>query len=75
MSLIKIYKEIRKIGLKNWIFFVIYLKRDEFSPKLYLNYYLPERCKTPQDFHEGMERYNNAIKRAHKIEAELSEIR
>ena len=27
-------KEIKKVGLKDWLWFVVWLKRDEFSPKL-----------------------------------------
>lgn len=30
----KIYKEIKLIGLFNWIWFVLYLKRNEFSVRL-----------------------------------------
>ena len=30
----KILKEIKVVGLFNWIWFVFYLNRDEFSPKL-----------------------------------------
>ncbi len=27
-------KEIKKVGLKDWLWFVVWLKRDEFSQKL-----------------------------------------
>jgi len=31
--------EIQKIGLKKWIWFVLYLERDEFHEKLNIEYY------------------------------------
>lgn len=39
----KFIKEIKKVGLKNWLWFVVILHRDEFSPLLsafaYKSYY------------------------------------
>jgi len=37
------FKEINAIGIKDWIWFVIYLKRDEFSPKLEIDHYYPDK--------------------------------
>ena len=34
--------EIRLVGLLDWLWFVVYLKRDEFSHKLSLNKYYPD---------------------------------
>ena len=36
----KWFKEIKAVGLKDWLWFVLYLKRDEFSPKLDMKYHL-----------------------------------
>jgi hypothetical protein len=35
----KWYKEINLIGIKDWLWFVIYLRRNEFSPKLNMFYF------------------------------------
>lgn len=75
MNPVRIYREIRKVGIKDWIYFVIILKRDEFSPKLYLNHYLSGREKTSKDFDNKMKKYGDVMSRVHKIEMELSEIR
>ena len=42
----KYLKEIKEVGLKNWLWFVVILRRDEFSPLLsaftYRSYYSAE---------------------------------
>lgn len=35
----KIYREIKLVGLLDWMWFVIYLKRDELSDKLSIDNY------------------------------------
>lgn len=55
-------KEVKSIGLKDWLWFVVYLRRDEFSRKLDLNRYYPD-----------MDRLNRDRKRAHDIDGKLNE--
>ena len=67
MNPYKIYKEIRAVGFKDWWWFVITLKGDEFNPKLNLiNYW--DGCKID---------YKKLAKdrdKAHKIDNVLSDI-
>lgn len=59
----KIFKEIIKVGLFNWIWFVIYLKRNEFSNKLNIhNFKNPYDCVKARD-------------KAHNIDNLLSQIK
>lgn len=44
-KLVKTVKEIQAIGIKDWIWFVFYLNRDEFSNKLSLVRYYPDRMQ------------------------------
>lgn len=39
------YREIRAVGLIDWLWFVVWLKRDEFSHKLDLSRYYPDLDK------------------------------
>lgn len=32
-------REIRKVGLRDWLWFVVWLRRNEFSPKLGIERY------------------------------------
>jgi len=34
--------EIRAVGLRDWLWFVVWLRRDEFSPRLRLMRYYPD---------------------------------
>ena len=60
----KVFKEIRKIGIKNWIWFVLYLKRDEFSYKLGVDWYYPDNLTQLLPDRD----------RAHELNTQLSEI-
>jgi len=66
--MIKIFKEIKAVGLPNWIWFVVYLKRDEFSENLRLSKYA---------FKSKNWNYKLAKDRklAHEIEEKLSKIK
>ena len=30
----KFFREIRKVGLRDWLWFVVFMRRDEFHPRL-----------------------------------------
>ncbi len=49
-------KEIKKIGFQDWLWFVVYLERDEFSSKL-----------DPEYYDNDIEAYNYDQKRVCKI--------
>lgn len=57
-------REIRKVGLKNWVWFSYSLKRNEFSPKLNIINYWDGRKIDYQKLNEDR-------KRAHQISMEL----
>ena len=44
-----IIQEIKAVGFIDWWWFVVYLKRDEFSNKLDLNRYYPNLVKLNKD--------------------------
>lgn len=53
-------REIRKVGLRDWLWFVVWLRRDEFSRKLDLDrYYL------------DLERLFRDRNRAHRLDMEI----
>lgn len=45
----KIFKEIFKIGLIDWCWFVLYLKRDKYNKKLSITRYYPKLKKYYRD--------------------------
>ena len=53
-------REIRKVGLRDWLWFVVWIRRDEFSRKLDLNRYYPD-----------MERLVRDRNRAHRLDMEI----
>lgn len=57
------FKEVQAVGLTDWFWFVIWLKRDEFSYKLDLYRYYPDLDRLVRD-----------RKRAHRIDAALNSI-
>ena len=65
----KIIREIWKVGLVDWLWFVIYLGRNEFSHRLCLLRYV----KSPGDS-DGLTRLIRDRDRAHRIDLELSNI-
>ena len=75
----KFITEIKKIGLIDWVWFVIYLKRNEFSPKLSLgNIYIKnsnhgflKKDGTHQKWFAKLIKNRN---RAHKIDDILEKI-
>ena len=65
-----IYKEIRAVGIKDWLWFVIYLRRNEFSPKLSLGIYWKKY---------GSTNYTNNILKdrelSHEIDIKLEDVK
>lgn len=57
----KWWKEIKKVGFYDWCWFVVYLRRDEFSKKLNYKKYYPD-----------IERLCRDRDRAHRIDDELN---
>lgn len=53
-------KEIRLVGLRDWLWFVFWLKRDEFSHKLGVFRYYPNMIKLARD-----------RKRSHEIDIKI----
>lgn len=58
------FKEISTVGICDWFWFVLYLRRNEFSPKLDLFRYYPDK----------MNKLVVDRNRAHKIDMEFSAI-
>jgi len=52
--------EIRKVGLLDWLWFVVWLRRNEFSQKLDLNRYYPDITRLVRDRN-----------RAHRLDMEI----
>ncbi len=61
-NLKKYHGEIKLLGIRDWVWFVIILKRNEFSHKLDLNKYYPD-----------LKRLNRDRARAHNIDHLLSD--
>lgn len=61
-NLKKCHSEINLLGISDWVWFVIILKRNEFSHKLDLNKYYPD-----------LKRLNRDRARAHNIDHLLSD--
>jgi len=57
-------REIRAVGILNWLWFVVYLKRDDCSPKLDIMRYYP-----------NMDRLNRDRRMAHDIDNSLNSLR
>lgn len=57
-------QEIRKVGIVDWVWFVIWLRRDEFSEKLDIFKYYPDMEKLMRD-----------RDRAHRIDSELENVK
>ena len=53
-------REIRKVGLRDWLWFVVWIRRDEFSRKLDLNRYYPDMKRLVRDRN-----------RAHRLDMEI----
>lgn len=60
------YREIRRVGLRDWLWFVVGLRRDEFHPKL-------NRVHFPMD-RAGSLLCMRARDRAHNIDLALTEL-
>lgn len=59
----KWFREIRKVGVIDWLWFVVYLKRNEFSVKLDMWEYYPD-----------LQSLTKARMRAHNIDMALQDI-
>lgn len=71
MTLWKWYKEIKAVGWKDWRWFVIYLKRDEFSPKLSVENYWRGYDLHHLIFHD----LRIAKEKAHRISITLEDVK
>ena len=76
----KWFREIKLIGIKDWLWFVVYLKRNKFSPRIGLcTYYLNEKnFKYNKETGEKYFCVNDLIRkreRAHDIDAKLSKLK
>ena len=60
----KFFREIRKVGLRDWLWFVVFIRRDEFHPRL-------NRINYPRG-REGSIRCVRDRDRAHRIDEALS---
>ena len=56
-------KEIKKVGFRDWVWFVVYLRRDESSDKLDIGNYYPAHGWEQKLLHDRS--------RAHHIEFEI----
>lgn len=75
--LVKCCAEIRKVGIRDWLWFVVYLKRNEFSHKLGIDYmsnkYVNDLPFGPKfDWCRFSQEVIDARDRAHRIDMELS---
>jgi len=62
----KIFKEIKKVGIRDWFWFVVIMKRNEFGNKLSVwRYY------TMYGMHDGMVLLRRDRARAHRIDMQL----
>lgn len=66
------FKEIRKVGLRDWLWFVVLLRRNEFHRRLDLSvaYY---RCSTLEEQSEYLKQLSLARRRAHRVDMALSD--
>lgn len=62
----KWWREIQTVGLKDWWWFVVYLKRNEFSRKLSLS---DDLCHQ-----DGWRKLQRERQRAHEIDMKLEDI-
>lgn len=61
-------REIKAVGIRDWLWFVVYLRRNEFSHKLTLNKYLKNYVGLQHlDLYEQRQR-------AHRIDEILSDL-
>jgi len=60
----EVFREIKLVGFVDWVWFVFYLKRDEFSNKLDLNRYYPNLEKLIIDRN-----------RAHAVDSAISKMK
>ena len=56
-------REVKTVGILNWLWFVVYLKRDDCSPKLDIMRYYPD-----------MDSLNRDRRLAHNIDCALSDL-
>jgi hypothetical protein len=67
---VKWFKEIKAVGLFNWLWFVVYLRRDEFSQKLGLIKYANR-----YGLHDGLMKMTVDRELAHQIDMKLADIK
>ena len=62
--------EIKEVGFSDWIWFVYWIKRDEFHPRLYLGNYFYHKDLPSAQSHCASDR-----RRAHLIDMKLTDMK
>lgn len=70
--MIRQIREIKAVGLIDWLWFVVWLERDEFDVSLYSTHFIGESLK---DRKVRMAKLVLARKRAHEISMKLEEVK
>lgn len=70
--MIRRLREIKAVGLRNWLWFVVWLERDEFDTSLYSNHFVAE---SPRDKKIRIDKLVKDRQRAHEISIKLDEVR
>ena len=67
----RLLRELRAVGIRDWVWFVLYLRRNEFSSKLNIIYWIDKGVDLPKVLHK----VTQVRARAHKIDMKLKDIK
>jgi hypothetical protein len=70
---LKIFKEIKAVGFKDWLWFVFILKRNEFSSKLKIN--VSRIIENPILIDVELKKVAKLRNKAHKIDLKLGDLK
>jgi len=70
--MIRRIREIKAVGIKDWLWFVVWLERDEFDSSLYSNPFVAE---SHRDRKLRIDKLVKDRERAHRISMKLEEVR
>lgn len=70
--MIRRIREIKAVGLRNWLWFVVWLERDEFDTSLYSTPFVAE---SHRDKKIRIDKLVRDRQRAHEISIKLDEVR
>lgn len=70
--MIRRIREIKAVGLRNWLWFVVWLERDEFDTSLYSTHSVVE---SHRDKKIRIDKLVKDRQRAHEISIKLDEVR